>query len=95
VADILKAHKSAVHDCLRHLIVQGMQEGSLRPDLDPDGAAHLLALFIDGLQVHSHLDLPPEKADRTLRSLLHLIRVDPEHPEPPLHSTNPPTQDPS
>ena len=66
------------------LVVSGQQDGSIRPDLDPDQVAAELHALINGLRIQSSFrktGLPAIRAGRVEQQLVFLQALDPVHAE--------------
>jgi TetR/AcrR family transcriptional repressor of nem operon len=66
----LKSHEKRVEQTYAALIRRGVEEGSLRENLDPDAAARWLTTVIDGLQVRGKLGLTRAEAEEAIEMAL-------------------------
>ena len=66
------------------LVVSGQQDGSIRPDLDPDEVAAELHALINGLRIQASFrktGSPAIRAGRVEQQLVFLQSLDPVHAE--------------
>ena len=66
VRAILRRQERSVERVYAELVERGIQDGSLRPDLDPRASAEWLTTVVDGLQVRGKLGLTRPQAQRAV-----------------------------
>ncbi len=71
----LQRHVKLLERTYAELIRRGIDEGSLRADLDPDAAARWLTTIIDGVQVRGKLGLTRAEAEEAIDMALSALEA--------------------